>query len=47
MLVAGCDFSDDMLSRIRTRVLDEPTLTRSAKSAGGCSGKATMGAPRM
>ena len=36
MLVAGRDFSDDMLSRIRTRVLDEPTLTRSALSREVC-----------
>ena len=30
MLVAGRDFSEHILSRIRTRVLDDPTLTLSA-----------------
>jgi hypothetical protein len=30
MLVAGRGFSEDILSRIRSRVLDAPTLTRSA-----------------
>ena len=36
MLVAGRDFSEDILSRIRTRVLDDPTLTRSALSREVC-----------
>lgn len=36
MLVVGRDFSEDILSRIRTRVLDEPTLTRSALSREVC-----------
>jgi hypothetical protein len=36
MLVAGRDFSEDILARIRTRVLDDPTLTRSALSREVC-----------
>ena len=36
MWVVGRDFSEDILSRIRTRVLDEPTLTRSALSREVC-----------
>jgi Domain of unknown function (DUF4338)/Transposase Tn5 dimerisation domain/Transposase DNA-binding len=36
MLVVGRDFSEDILSRIRTRVLDEPTLTRTALSREVC-----------
>ncbi len=36
MLVVGHDFSEDILSRIRTRVLDEPTLTRTALSREVC-----------
>ena len=36
MLVAGRDFSEDILSRIRTRVRDDPTLTRSALSREVC-----------
>ena len=36
MLVAGRDFSEHILSRIRTRVLDDSTLTRSALSREVC-----------
>ena len=36
MLVAGRDFSDDILSRIRRRVVEEPTLTRTALSREVC-----------
>jgi len=36
MLVAGREFSEDILSRIRRRVADEPTLTRSALSREVC-----------
>ena len=36
MLVVGRDFSEDILSRIRTRVLDEPTLTRTSLSREVC-----------
>ena len=36
MLVAGRDFSEDILSRIRTRVLDAPTLTRTGLSREVC-----------
>jgi hypothetical protein len=36
MLVVGRDFSEHILSRIRTRVLDDPTLTRSALSREVC-----------
>lgn len=36
MLVVGREFSEDILSRIRSRVLDEPTLTRTALSREVC-----------
>src|ERR1700752_2224268 len=36
MLVAGRDFSEDILSRIRRRVVEEPTLTRTALSREVC-----------
>lgn len=36
MLVTGREFSDDILARIRTRVEDEPTLTRSGLSREVC-----------
>ena len=34
--MAGRDFSENILSRIRRRVVDEPTLTRSALSREVC-----------
>jgi len=37
MLVAGREFSDEILTRIRSRVVDEPTLTRSALSREVCA----------
>src|SRR5437773_12137695 len=37
MFVAGRDFSEDILSRIRGRVVEEPTLTRTALSREVCA----------
>jgi len=36
MLLVGREFSEDILSRIRARVLDEPTLTRTGLSREVC-----------
>lgn len=37
MLIAGRDFSEEILTRIRSRVADDPTLTRTALSREVCA----------